>query len=138
MYWKLNFHPTFSQSRSHTLLFVFVHIATVFEFICAQSPYNMRGLLIGIFFSFQGLSSLASLLFQFVFSSEDVYSYPFYGKTGRTCVFWYFLIATGVSALGLVFYGVVACKYKRRMRDDVFNEVALIEEYFTSCVVNND
>lgn len=39
--------------------------------------------------------------------------------------------------LGLVFYGVVACKYKRRKRDDVFNEVALIEEYFTSCVVNN-
>ena len=97
----------------------------------------MRGLLIGVFFSFKGLFSLASLLLQFAFSSEDVNSYPFLGKTGHTCAFWYYLTAIGVSILGLVFYMVVACKYKRRKRDDVFNEVTLIEEYFTSCVVNN-
>ena len=42
-----------------------------------------------------------------------------------------------MSVLGLAFYWVVAWKYKRRKRDDVFNEVTLIEEYFTSCVVNH-
>jgi cbb3-type cytochrome oxidase subunit 3 len=108
-----------------------------FEFICAQSPYNMRGLLIGVFYSVQDLFSLASFLLRFTFSSKDVYSYPFLGKTGRTCAFWFFLVAIGVSVLGLAFYWVVAWKYKRRKRDDVFNEVTLIEEYFTSCVVNN-
>lgn len=97
----------------------------------------MRGLLIGIFFSFQGLFSLVSLLLQFVFSTEDVYGYPFQNKTGQSCGFWYYLVAIGVSLLGLMSYGVVSCKYKRRKRDDVFNEVTLIEEYFTSCVVNN-
>lgn len=98
----------------------------------------MRGLLVGVFFAFEGLSSLVSLLLQFVFSSEDVYSYPFHSRTGRSCAFWFYLIAVGLSILGLVFYGVVACKYKRRKRDDVFNEVTLIEEYFTSCVMNNE
>lgn len=97
----------------------------------------MRGLLIGVFFAIQSLFSLASHLLLFTFSSRDAYGYPFLGKTGHTCAFWYILIAIGVSVLGLVFYGVVACKYKRRKRDDVFNEVTLIEEYFTSCVVNN-
>ena len=97
----------------------------------------MRGLLIGMFFSLQGLFSLTSLLLQFTFSYKDIYSYPFLGKTGRTCAFWFFLVAIGVSVLGLVFHWVVAWKYKRRKRDDVFNEVTLIEEYFTSCVVNN-
>ncbi len=97
----------------------------------------MRGLLIGVFYSVQDLFSLASFLLQFIFSSKDVYSYPFLGKTDRTCAFWFFLIAIGVSVLGLVFYWVVAWKYKRRKRDDVFNEVTLIEEYFTSCVANN-
>lgn len=109
-----------------------------FEFICAQSPYNMRGLLVGIFLSFRSLFSLTSLLLRFIFSSKAIHSYPFSDKTGQTCAFWYYLIAAGTSILGLVFYGVVACKYKRRKRDDVFNEVALIEEYFTSCTVNND
>lgn len=97
----------------------------------------MRGLLIGVFFSLKSLFSLASLLLLLVFSSKKVHSYPFLGRTGRTCAFWYFLIAIVVSVLGLVFYAVVACKYKRRKRDDVFNEVTLIEEYFTSCVVPN-
>lgn len=97
----------------------------------------MRGLLIGVFFSLQGLFSLTSLLLQFTFFSKDIYSYPFLGRTGQTCAFWFFLVAIGVSVLGLVFYWVVAWKYKRRKRDDVFNEVTLIEEYFTSCVVNN-
>ena len=97
----------------------------------------MRGLLTGVFFSLQGLFSLTSLLLQFTFSSKDIYIYPFLGKTGQTCAFWFFLVAIGVSVLGLAFYWVVAWKYKRRKRDDVFNEVTLIEEYFTSCVVNN-
>ena len=108
-----------------------------FEFICAQSPYNMRGLLIGVFYSVQGLFSLASSLLQFTFSSKGVRSYPFLGKTGQTCAFWFFLVAIGASVLGLAFCWVVAWKYKRRKRDDVFNEVTLIEEYFTSCVINN-
>ena len=114
-----------------TVLFIF----TGFELICAQSPYNMRGLLIGVFFSLQDLFSLVSFLLEFTFSSKAVSSYPFLGKTGRTCAFWYLLVTIGVSVLGLVFYCVVAWKYKRRKRDDVFNEVTLIEEYFTSCVV---
>ena len=97
-----------------TLYFCYFFTIVGFEFICAQSPYNMRGLLIGVFFSFQSLFSLASLLLQFVFSSKKIYGYPFLGRTGQTCAFWYFLIAIGVSVLGLAFYAVVACKYKRR------------------------
>lgn len=109
-----------------------------FEFICAQSPYNMRGLLIGIFFSVQGTFSLISVILQYLFRWHKVYGYPFIGKTGYTCAFWFYIIFTGLSVLGLFLYCLVAYKYKKRQRDDVFNEIAVIEEYFTSGLFNTD
>ena len=103
-----------------------------FEFICAQSPYNMRGLLIGIFFSIQGLFSLFSLLLQYTFSWHRVYDYPFQERTGLPCEFWCYLIFVLVSFIGLLVYFVISCKYKRRKREDFFDEVTMIEEYYSS------
>lgn len=104
--------------------------AAGFEFICAQCPYNMRGLLIGIFFSIQGSSSLLSVVLQYIFSWETVYTYPFRGLTGYTCAFWYYLIYVSVCFFGLFLYFLVAIRYKRRRRDDVFSDMRMIEEYF--------
>lgn len=102
-----------------------------FEFICAQSPYNMRGLLVGIFFSIQGLFSLLSVLLEHVFKLRVVYTYPFLSVTGLSCAFWYYVVLGGISVLGLVAHLVVAHRYKRRQRDSIFNDVNMIEEYFT-------
>ena len=98
----------------------------------------MRGLLIGIFFSIQGTFSLISVMLQYLFSWHDVYNYHFVGNTGYTCEFWFYFIFTGLSAVGLFLYFLVAYKYRKRQRDDVFNEITMIEEYFTSGLVNTE
>lgn len=98
----------------------------------------MRGLLIGIFFSVQGTFSLFAVLLQYIFTWDNVNSYPFLEKMEKSCAFWYYVIFVGLSLAGLVLFLVVAVKYKRRQRDDVFNEVNMIEEYFTSGIVTSN
>jgi hypothetical protein len=91
----------------------------------AQAPYNMRGLLIGIFFSTQNFFSLVSLSIRYLFSWRPVHMQPY------TCGFWYYLILACLALLGVCCYLVVACKYRRRKRDDEFNHIGMIEEYFS-------
>ena len=91
----------------------------------------MRGLLIGIFFSMQGAFSLISLLLQYLFMENQLLQ-NIKVFTGLSCGSWYYLILLSLALFGLLFYVVASWKYKRRKRDDVFNEVTLIEEYYTS------
>ncbi len=97
----------------------------------------MRGLLIGLFFSVQGTFSLLAVLLEYLFSWSKVYTYPFVGKTGFTCGFWYYLILVCLSIVGLLAYILTACRYKKRQRDDKFiTSVALVEECFRPGAVN--
>ncbi len=104
----------------------YANLFTGFEFTCAQTPYNMRGLLIGIFFSVQGMFSLLSVLMQYLFMTSQ-YTFP-----TLTCSGWYYLVLLCFSVFGFLFFVLVACKYKRRRRDEVFNSVTLIEEHYVS------
>ncbi len=96
----------------------------------------MRGLLIGLFFSIQGTFSLLATLLEYLFSWSKIYSYPFVGKTGLTCAFWYYLVLVCISVLGFCAYIVTACRYKNRQRDDIFSSVAIVEECFRPGAVN--
>jgi len=87
----------------------------------------MRGLLLGLFFAVQGLFSLLAVIIQYIFSWRPVLSYSLY-----SCSFWYYLIIVILGGLGLCLYVLVAYKYKRRKRDDVFHQVGMIEEYYSS------
>ena len=102
----------------------------------------MRGLLVGLFFSIQGLFSLISILLQYTFSQHAVYSYPFQGKTGLSCGFWYYSILVLISFLGLLLYFLTAYKYKQRQRDKNFDTtITMLEGYFESGavgIVNSD
>ena len=111
----------------------FLHVA--FEFISAQSPYNMQGLLIGLFFSIQGIFYLLSAILQYVFSTRKVYTYLFIEETSFSCGFWYYCIAVTLSLFGLVLFTILACRYKKRQREDwIVNEITLIEDYFVPTV----
>ena len=86
--------------------------ATTFEFISAQSPHYMKGLLLGTFFAITGL-------FQFVGS---VALAPFISPTlhnlGISCLTLYLVILSAIALAGLVLFTVVAKRYKYRERDD--------------------
>ena len=106
-------------------------LISTLEFMCAQSPYNMRGLLI----------SFVLPLYMFL---------GFYG--GKTLVIelcheaWCgvvsFSVKTLVCFIGFIVYCLVARWYKIRVRDEDYSPQRVVEEvydrYLTAAAANNN
>ena len=123
----LNLVITFTHTRASILymgilsgfLSVFL-INGILEFVCAQSPYNMRGLLTG-YMIFLILLSL-SLNFLMKFVHFLIYKHLKYYVVPS--------ISTVLSVIGLVLYCLLARWYKRRVRDEDYNAHRVVEEVY--------
>ena len=112
-------------------MFVFsICVHVVLEFICAQSPYNMRGMLIGVYYGVRGVfaffSGIIILAFSMGYHRNPTFSKP-------TCGTLYYSLTTFFAVLGLAVYYCVAKGYKKRQRDDsdtLINQHAFVEEYY--------
>ena len=96
------------------------------EFILSQSPYSMKGLLLGYFFSIKGL-------FQAIAVASMV---PFgrYWKTETfSCGSGFYFMNIIIAMFELVLFTYVAKKYKYRTVDEPSNEYRYAEEYY-SCI----
>ena len=95
-------------------------MATTFEFISAQSPSSMKGLLVGVFFTikafFQLVSGVALVPFtvKSVWASQSMIDHP----PVTNCGFGYLLLSCVVAVIGVVLLSVAVKKYKYRERDD--------------------
>ncbi len=101
------------------------------EFICAQAPYNMTGMLIGVYYGFRGLFSLVSgiivLAFSFGYKNNPTFT--------PSCGTLYYLFVLILASVGLVVFVVVAMRYKRRQRDEedmLINQQAFVENYYSN------
>lgn len=110
------------------MLLIFLSI--VLEFICAQSPYNMRGMLIGAYYGFRGVfaffSGIIILAFSMGYRLNPTFSRP-------TCGTLYYSLIIFFAILGFIIYYCVAKGYKRRQRDDsetLVNQHTFVEEYY--------
>ena len=99
---------------------------SMLEFICAQAPYGMRGLMIGIFFMIYGISVALGSALLAVFSE---------GMKGKnilpSCGTWYFLTVILIGCVGTVLYIIAAKRYKKRQRGgqvDV-NQQTVVEDH---------
>ena len=107
-----SFPYSFVVSRIFWCLFM-----TALEFICAQAPLRMKGLLIGIWYAtFAIRCFLTDWLDLYII--EDI---PWFIFHGARC----FLIL-----LSLLLYCCVAKHYRYRQRDEVVNEQYLVEEVY--------
>ena len=101
----------------------FQYILTlILEFMCAQSPYNMRGLLL-------------SLVTLFVIVSGGVHMISdFYFTKICTTQSWCSLVACSVQfvllAIGFLLFCAVARWYKRRVRDEDYSPQRVVEEVY--------
>ena len=100
--------------RSVAYLLVFT---TAIEFICAQAPLRMKGLLIGIWYATFALQYLVTHV-----PDEKIQSYEtwiiFHG------------VRAGLILFSLIMYCIVAKRYRYRLRDEVVNERFLVEEIY--------
>ena len=90
---------------------------TIFEFISAQSPHSMKGLLLGTYYAFSGVFQFMSSVVLVPFTT---YEFQAHGQSvPRTgCLLGYFLFVSFVALIGLVWFIVAARCYRYRERED--------------------
>ena len=110
---------------------------STFEFISAQDPQSMKGLLIGILFTIKGLFLLFSSIALFPFSLENLWS-PHEHSGSRIlstdCVFGYLLFTCVVSFIGLVLFSKAVRWYKLRERDDRPFDQRFAHQYYSRVI----
>ena len=108
------------------LAFVFFLFTVTMEFVCAQSPYNLRGLLLGLVWSvFLGSASLGFG----VYMAWRI-GYQKEGANSPSCSVWFYLFTTVATTLGCVVWCVMAKRYKKRERDEPERYRIFIEDYY--------
>ena len=104
--------PYLLQGLSFLLVFM-----TALEFICAQAPLRLKGLLIGIWYALLAINYL-------LIESSELYTI--------TRINWVIFnsVKTFLILISLIVYMFVAKRYRYRLRDEVVNEQYLVEEIY--------
>ena len=97
----------------------------VLEFICSQSPYSMKGLLLGSFFSirflFQGIAVVSIVPFGTVWKIESL-----------SCGSGFYAMYIVIGLLESVLFSCVSKRYKYRNVNEPSNEYRYAEEYYSN------
>ena len=94
-------------------------------FICAQAPYNMIGLLIGLYFILDTLFfTLGAILYE-IWKSKwfDILD-------TSTCGIWFYLTTLVLAVVLSALLGLVIRWYKARERDEITRSQTLVEEVY--------
>ena len=99
------------------------------EFISAQVPFFMKGLMIGMTYCSFYLSSALWLAVSLPF----VYIHTIWGTGTLSCGFWYLLLLTTVDVGIFLILAILTRWYKKRRRQDVLpNEHFFAERYYST------
>ncbi len=120
--WYILIAPNLLNMFSKSLVQV-----TTFEFISAQTPQAMKGLMFGVFFAIQGGYSFMGAILLIPFSLNYWITSP---HTYLSCGFSYFFFTLIVSLTGLMMFACVRHRYKYRMREEEPFPQAVVEEIF--------
>jgi peptide/histidine transporter 3/4 len=95
------------------------------EFVCAQAPYNMKGLLIGLFINFETLFfTLGAVLY-------EVWKNNWFDILHTsTCGIWFYLSTLVLAVVSSALLGLVIRWYKARERDETLRSQTLVEEVY--------
>ena len=100
----------------HGLVYLLVFM-TVLEFICAQAPHTMKGLLIGIWYASFSIKYFTVGVLDVYMVEETTWSI-YHGVKGFSIF------------LSIIFFSLVCKFYRYRERDEIVNEQAIIEEQY--------
>ena len=128
MHWSVLIPPSLFLGVGPLIL-----MTATLEFISAQSPQSMKGLLIRVFFAIRGLFQFLNSIIIVPFSlkhpwaSGEMLEHP----PVTNCGFVYLLSTCVVRLIGLILFSIAAKKYKYRARnaEDLFRQVDIEEIY---------
>ncbi len=101
---------------------------SILLFTCAQSPYNMRGLLAGLaLLLYVSSLGLGGILFSITV------------KLGDKCYYYiiYSSVMVAITLFGFILYCLLARWYKRRVRDEEYNVHRVVEEVYDRYLSND-
>ena len=110
----LSLVPLILNGLSYFLVFV-----TTVEFICAQSPNAMKGLLIGIWYSMLSVKYMIVYVLDTNMFFKDASEWNLYHGIKGTCIF-----------ISIIIFSSICKHYQYRRRDEIVNEQAIIEEQY--------
>ena len=98
-----------------------VLVSSAVEFVCAQSPYNMRTLVMGYAILLLLSSELLGSLVRHIFYENCTSPY---------CSIILNSITVSLAVIGFLLHCILARWYKRRVRDDIYSPHRLVEEVY--------
>ncbi len=123
---------TFTPLQS-TLLFIMQQILSAIssfminvsclEFICAQSPHSMKGMLIGLLYTIKGLFQLAGAV--------TVIPFHYWEIAYVSCGFGYYGANVLLGVTTFLLFVCAAKRYKYRERDEIPREREYAENYYS-------
>ena len=117
-YYRYSVWPKIAHTWLLNILFSLVSMA-VAEFVHAQSPYNMRGLLSGMHYVLLVASPIMG-----------AWVNGFTNCSSEHCLIILHSIGGGLNIAGFLLYLVVAGRYKRRVRDEEYFPYVHIEAIY--------
>ena len=104
-----------------------IYIGTL-EFLCAQVPYSMKGLVTGTAYGLLGIYLSAFSELQQLYAKKSTH----WGSGVISCEFWFFTTKIVMLIIGMLIFCVVLKCYKNRKREDVLpNEQIFAERYYS-------
>ena len=107
-----------------------VYLISFLEYLCAQVPYSMKGIVAGLFFVCIGLFLPIFSSVYFVFKTTHFT----WGTGVFSCGFWYFVTKVCLLLATMIIFIIYILKcHKKRKREDVLpNEHIFAEQYYSS------
>jgi peptide/histidine transporter 3/4 len=107
---------------------------TTLEFISAQSPHYMKGLLVGVYFAIRGVFQFINSITIIPISLEQFWVVGNLSLRNHpsiiSCGFIYLLITCMFGLIGLILFSVATRKYKYRQRDELTFYQRDVEEIY--------
>ena len=96
-------------------------MCSLLEFVIAQTPNRMRGIMMGLLITAIGIGYLSTYILTAIFRKFPAITHG--------CVFYYYLVLSLLLLLILTVFGIFAKRYKLRERERHVNIQAIAEEY---------
>ena len=97
----------------------------IFEFLCSQAPFEMKGMLIGLFWFLRAIFVSISSVLRIIIHKLNPE-----GPSKLSCTSWFMVILGVTLIVGAILYAVLAHWYVNRVRDDELNLRTAIEDHF--------
>ena len=126
---RLNFYPLtlIVPSFLNGIAVPLIHVA-ILEFISAQSPHTMKGVLLGAFYAFRGLAIMVGCVLVIPFTQQHWWKHTNGSLYG--CGFSYYLVTLLLGLAGIGFVAIGVKWYHYRDRQDRPYDSRYVEEYY--------